>query len=128
MSKVKIHKFDPVIYPIKLWVCFNAHKYILEKKFKSVYDITDDMFEEKTAAVTCCVNDKKTNSEGIVVFTPDSALSVECIAHEATHVADEIFEYIGEETKTDECYAYLVGWAAKSIDKAMKLSNKCNFI
>lgn len=127
MSKVKIHKFDPVIYPIKLWVCFDAHRDILENKFKFIDDMTDDLFV-KYGAVTCRVTDRKTGLRGILVFTPLSIMNIDYIAHEATHVADEIFEYIGEETKTDECYAYLVGWAAKSIDKAMKLSNKCNFI
>ncbi len=45
-------------------------------------------------------------------------LTYGAIAHEYTHAADYIFDYIGEE-KTEECYAYLVEYFVKEI---------CNFL
>jgi hypothetical protein len=38
---------------------------------------------------------------------------VNTCAHEASHVADAIFEHVEEETPGDETRAYLVGWVAQ---------------
>ena len=45
------------------------------------------------------------------------------IAHECTHVADEIFHRIGEE-RADECYAYLVEYLVNTVCSFLNLDNE----
>lgn len=113
-----IHEFNPQIYPRLLWVCFKATKEELESKFKFAGPIEDYWYKEGVTTSKCY--DKETKLGGILVWTGKSKISINHLAHEATHVAENIFEYIGEEKKTDECFAYLVGWSAECIEKAMK--------
>jgi hypothetical protein len=47
----------------------------------------------------------------VASFTEEPHAALRITAHEATHAAGFIFEYIGEEWKPDsETFAYLVGW------------------
>ena len=47
------------------------------------------------------------------------------IAHEATNIVDEIFEYIGVSSRVDtEIRAYLVGWVVKEIGKIYSKVNR----
>jgi hypothetical protein len=116
---VQIHEFDPVLYPRKLWVCFKVTREVLEERFSFVGNIEDNWFNDN-GATTSMVNDKETNLGGLLVWTSSPKLSVNHMAHEASHVANFIFDYIGEDNNKGECYAYLVGWAAECIDKASK--------
>ena len=45
------------------------------------------------------------------------------IAHEATHGADAIFDYI-DEGKVEECYAYLVEYLVKEICGFLNINNE----
>ena len=118
MSKVIIHQFDPVIYPRKVWVCLGATKETLEERFDFNNELDDDMFIN--GAVTIMCKEIETELWGFMVLSPKKVISINWIAHESCHVADMIFDFIGESTKTDECHAYLVGWVAECIEKAMK--------
>lgn len=117
-KKVIVHQFDPVIYPRQLWVCFNATREALEEHLEFEGPLTDEWFTDRGATTSRCVC-KKTGFGGLVVWTGLAKISTNYITHEATHVADVIFEYIGEDTKTTECYAYLAGWVAECIEIAM---------
>jgi len=107
MKKVKIHEFDPVIYPIKLFVCFQATREALEDNFNFQEEIDNEWFKDKGVTTSKC-NDKE-GFASVLVWTSQKIISTNYIAHEASHVANFMFEFIGEETKTDECYAYLGG-------------------
>ena len=122
MKIVKIHQFDPVIYPRKVWVCFGATKEVLDDRFTFTSPLVDELFE--SIAVTSICTEKNTEFGGVIVWTSKKTIAINTIAHESAHVADMIFDYIGEGTKTEECYAYLVGWVAECIDKAMKYKGK----
>lgn len=50
-------------------------------------------------------------------------LSFGVIVHEASHVADAIFKYIGEE-KTEECYAYLIEYLVTEICKFLNIEDE----
>lgn len=113
-----IHEFNPQIYPRLLWVCFKATRKELEDKFNFTGPIEDYWYKEGVTTSKC--TNKETGLGGILVWTGKTKISTNYISHEAVHVASMIFEYIGEEQKTDECFAYLVGWVAECIEKAMK--------
>jgi len=119
MGKVIVHEFDPQVYPRKLWVCFNATREVLEKYFNFEREIKEEWFTDGGAITSNCTS-KETDLGGYLVWTGLSKIPVDYISHEASHVADNIFEYIGENSKTEECYAYLIGWVAKHIDIAMR--------
>jgi len=124
MAETKIHEFDPVIYPRKLWVCVNATKESLCTTFE--FDGTEAGIEEslrKNSAAVCSVTRISDDSVGVLVFTAHKAWLIgSVIAHESVHVADYYFEGLSMTAQTFECgnepYAYLVGWAAKCINQA----------
>jgi hypothetical protein len=118
MKTVKIHQFDPVIYPRKVWVCLGATKEVLDDRFTFNSPLVDELFT--SIAVTSTCTEKETGSGGVIVWTPKRNMNINTIAHESDHVADMLFDFIGESTNTDECHAYLVGWVAECIEKAMK--------
>jgi hypothetical protein len=118
---MKIHEFDPVIYPCKLWVT------------KELTDELDDIFEmfpedgetnipiELAGAMTFSVKNRETNDLGfLVAFKSAKRMTVNIIAHEARHVGDMLFERIGEDPQHSEPAAYFTGWVAECIDKVKR--------
>jgi len=127
MKKTIIHQFDPVIYPRNLWVvigsiCIDT----IKERFKIDKDLSRDYEDnEKTkGGFTIKVFQLSNREQGVLVVIPRWNVSVKTIAHESVHVADYIFEEIGACTQDfkylNEQYAYLVGWAADCIGKALK--------
>lgn len=120
----KIHEFDPVIYPCKLWVCVNATKESLCATFK--FEGTEIEIKEalhKNSATVAAVTRISDDSVGVLVFTGHKSwLTGSVIAHESVHVADYYFERLSMTSQVfqngNEPYAYLVGWAAKCINQA----------
>lgn len=126
MGKMIVHEFDPDIYPILLWVSLNATYEGLKDMFDFVPN--DDGLEqalESNAATTALVVRKSDRSHGVIVFTDKkSYMEPHIIAHESVHVSDAFFEKLSmtaqEFRNGNEPYAYLVGWVAKCINKAIK--------
>ena len=126
MGKIKIHEFDPDIYPMTLWVCLEAK----HEELKEVFEVTPEETElkdavEKNAATTCTVIRRSDNKHGVLVFTKKKQhMETHIIAHESVHVADAFFQRLSmmSQVFTDgnEPYAYLGGWAAKCINNAIK--------
>lgn len=125
----KIHEFDPVIYPCKLFVVLNPTIEDLSGKF---YSLTDEMerlkFDNDTigrdrfiVASTFPVADKKTGWIGsLVCIYKNNKLDVRTICHESVHCADFFAENFGIPTgefNNGEPYAYLTGWIADCIWK-----------
>ena len=82
---MKIHEFDPVIYPRKLWVAVS----------------TDTL------------------SDILVRYESKNAITIANIAHESSHIAMNIFDYIGAKVDlaNQETFSYLVGWIADCINQ-----------
>ena len=126
MNQKKIHKFDPVIYPRKLWVTSSYDdlvKYFKERNGKNIYIPEDEGVKTCTAATIPHVACKQTKDIGVVVIIWHD-ITVNDMAHEAVHVASSIFDdcgiQMGFSDGKDEHYAYLVGWATECIEKAVK--------
>ncbi len=71
-------------------------------------------------AIVDCVYDKQRNLEGVLIrFENRKAMNVGNISHESSHIAMEIFKYIGAEVdlSNQEPYSYLVGWIADCINQ-----------
>ena len=120
-KKTTIHEFDPCIYPRILWVVKGG---TLEeiRKILEFGELGDD--EQKGGAVTISAYDNENKKGGFLVWFPKASemSNLDWIAHESTHVALGIFDYIGSEvTASDsEPFAYLVGWVFKCVDEVRK--------
>lgn len=124
-KKCIIDKYtQPIYIPNNIYVCKNYTKKDLDKLFEftdhsSIY-LEDD---SNIASVCYGVVDKKNDIQCIVVLLNISYgkeyKEINTIAHEAFHVAYRLLETCGAplDDSTNECYAYLVGWAAECIYK-----------
>jgi hypothetical protein len=118
-KSIKIHQFDPVIYPRKLWVVITDNIAVINDKFNHNYDIPLK-FSDKYVGMVFDVVLKDTLEIGVaVVFSTKKNMTVKNISHESVHVASSIFGScnmnIGFDKGKDEHYAYLVGWVAECI-------------
>lgn len=114
---MNIFEFDPQIYPRKLWVSVGASTEELQEKFGKD-DIKD--FNESYYAETYSVQQKEPLLGGTLIRFKDlAAMTTGNIAHEATHAALVIYDYIGGriDYSNQEPFAYLVGWLAKCCDE-----------
>lgn len=120
MEKVEIHQFDPVIYPVKLWVSITEDVQYLSERFidyPSGKELSTESIDE-LFAFTQMVKSKKDGFIGVmVVFGNEESLISKYIAHESTHAARKIWTHLGENETGNEADAYLVGWIADCIEK-----------
>lgn len=126
-KKLIIDKYNPQIYPRKLWVCKNAKLEDIQKRFKlrSNKEI-DDEWDPQEGVYTLFVEEKATGELGCLVNFADFAFDkrnafINAICHEAEHTKNSIFYDIHHESdpKSDEVDAYLVGWIAQCIYDTM---------
>lgn len=114
---MSIYQFDPQIYPRRLWVSVDTSTEELQKRFGKE-DIKD--FDNSYYAETMVVQQKEPLFGGVLVRFQDlKAMTPDTIAHEATHVALEIFDYCDcrIDIENQEPFAYLVGWVVKCIEE-----------
>jgi len=129
MNTPKIHVFDPVIYPFRLWVSINPTFESVSEKFYGLItnceriDIPKGEFyaSQHVIARTTLVNDKESGWIGclVMIYIPKQT-DVRTICHESAHVADFVCEQFDIETRgfdNGEAYAYLIGWIADCINK-----------
>ena len=126
MAKFIIEKFDPVIYPRKVWVCKGGDKHDLEKYFD---DMEGDSYQvsncvvKSSYAITDDVSEKSTGDYGVVVWLHRmDGFTDGLVAHEADHAANRIFKAIGAsvDCDNDETHAYLVGFITDCIWKVKR--------
>lgn len=115
----RIHEFDPVIYPRLLWIVVNPKKEVLEDLFEGNFNQEDDSL----AIVYQTIRKKPDKRCGcLIVFNSKKYMTTEVIAHEATHVALDIFSYLGIECdgQHQEALAYFIGWVAKCCEQVKR--------
>lgn len=120
-KKTIIHEFDPCIYPKLLWVVKGGELDEIRKTLEFPELGEED---QNGGAVTVSAYDNENKRGGFLVWFPKASQisNLDWIAHEASHVALGIFDYIGSEvTASDpEPFSYLVGWVFKCVDKVRK--------
>lgn len=116
---MKIHEFDPQIYPVKLWIIKKPTQELIDENFIE-QNGNNLNFGTRSHAVMSCYNqvvlNKNTNLFGIII-SMWSKPSTKHIAHESTHAARFIWDWIEEGSTGVEADAYLVGWIAECIEK-----------
>jgi hypothetical protein len=122
-KKVIIHQFDPVIYPIRLWVVtkYNGDESALKERFVHLLDRKELNFSiiNQHEAVTYDVEEREDRKKGVlIVLSNIKYYKVKTIAHESTHAARSIWDHLGEGNGVgEEANAYLVGWIAGCIER-----------
>lgn len=113
---MKVYQFDPQIYPRKLWVAVGVPTEELNEKFVDEIKDMDDSYDAETLPI----QQKEPLLGGVLVrFENLKSMRPDNIAHEATHAALEISDYVDARIQYDnqEPFAYLVGWVVKCIDE-----------
>jgi hypothetical protein len=127
---MKVHEFDPVIYPIKLWVVTNQDESVCDM-FKYKYngksvEIEDDDNIDWIAVTTNMVIENSTNNNGIIVTLGSNyEITPKVMAHEACHISSNIYDFIGakEINLGGEQHAYFLDWIVGCIDSVVKTTN-----
>jgi hypothetical protein len=125
---MNIKRFDPVIYPQKLWVCVGDDFNSLNGLFSDVEDNSDLDFGKygRYEAIAINVNEKKTKEFGVLIAFRPKFLDCKTIAHEASHAAGYMFHHIGSDMDGGEPTAYLIGWIADCCWRLKTMTNKRN--
>lgn len=112
-----IEQYDPVIYPLKLWVAIaddykDVAKMFISARDKQPLDLTDDGLME--ASTEYVIKDEGERYYGVlIVFLNIEDMTMRTIAHEASHAADIFWHHMRETHVCGEANAYLTGWIAK---------------
>lgn len=120
-----IHEFDPVIYPRKLWITYDATPEELNNFFPGGYN-NGTKFKEEDGyyGITYAVQKGSDNKGGVLIRFADSKEALEPwnVSHEAVHAAAIICQYVGiiADWDNDEAFAYLVTWVTKCCYKGKK--------
>lgn len=120
-NKTIIHEFDPCIYPRLLWVVKGGSLEEIRKTLKFP-ELSEE--DKSGGAVTISAYDNENKRGGFLIWFPKASdiKHGDWIAHEASHVALGIFDYIGSEVtaSASEPFSYLVGWVFKCVDEVRK--------
>lgn len=128
----KIHEFDPLIYPTRIWVGVKVpFQDVTDKFYTLATDGTVCDFSEAvknydiTTVATCYpVGDKESGWRGVMLnIHRPKLMSVGVVAHEAEHIVCWICEQFGIQSTTfdeSEPRAYLIQYVADCIDKVKR--------
>jgi len=123
MKNDKIHEFDPIIYPYKVWIIISEPLKIIGEHFNQFDNKEITSFEncENLDAFVMPVRNKINHMYGCVIyFSSRLSMTYNIVAHESSHAAKYLFEYIDADIKPHEPFEYVVGWIAECCDTAKK--------
>ena len=125
-----IHRYPMGIYPRTLWITFDATPEDLNLQFPTgdtcnkpfvVLDKSDDARVDTVCDIA--------NKSGFLIrFDGIKSARMGVVAHEANHVADDVYDYIDAipDIKNNEPHAYLVGWVAACVEDALSAEENEN--
>lgn len=127
----KIHEFNPLLYPFKLWVAKDPKLGDVKDVFwgmdekMSIIELTSDNFYQLGAVASTFPMQKRENCDKgcLVCLWHPKNVGVGVIAHESMHVVDWVcdecglsgFSFAGGEAR-----AYLAQWIANCIEEARR--------
>lgn len=133
----KVLKFDPQVYPFKVWVAQGVDFEYMSNNFYALVDgfavdITKEMWSEQPHNKIMTVYPVATRDSllvgAIAIVRQPKDVGVKTMAHEATHITDLMCEELGIDGcnysySGGEARAYFAGWVAECIDKALTAFN-----
>jgi hypothetical protein len=112
-SQIKLHEFNPVIYPRLLWISVSKTQF--EDRFEDVSE-----FPRNAYAVVDCAYDKINRQGGVMIrFANRNVMNANNITHESIHAALAILDYcdVQPSINNQEPLTYLAGWIASCCEK-----------
>lgn len=119
---IQIHQFDPVIYPVKLFVVKNSTPEVIHENFQLLDGgslNTDRSIGSYASTYNKIVENKNNGKYGVLIRLFGKQGSPE-LAHEATHAARVTWDWLGEDMSGAEADAYLVQWIVDCLDQVNK--------
>lgn len=121
MWKLKVHEFDPVLYPRKIWVVKGTGM-DMQQKIKDAYRTPNDDslsmegVDKVKAGVWNVMETADRAGYGVLIWLR-TKVDPGVVAHESVHAANNICIDCGIhfDALNDEHYAYLVGFIADCI-------------
>ena len=108
MGKTKIYKYKTEIYSYTFYVAVSDNPDSILNQLKQV---DSQSIEKITCGYKglCYPLSDVGESASLIILQPDH-LKPGVVAHEASHAAKDLFEYIGAEPSAHETFEYLLGW------------------
>ena len=108
MGKTKIYKYKTEIYSYTFYVAISNNPDSILNQLKQ---IDSQSIEKITCGYKglCYPLSDVGESASLIILHPDH-LKPGVVAHEASHAAKDLFEYIGAEPSAHETFEYLLGW------------------
>ena len=108
MAKTKIYKYKTEIYSYTFYVAISDDPDSILNQLKQ---IDSQSLEKITCGYKglCYPLSDVGESASLIILHPDH-LNPVVVAHEASHAAKDLFEYIGAEPSAHETFEYLLGW------------------
>lgn len=122
-----IHEFDPVIYPRKVWITYDATSDDLNNMFPTG-DLYGNKFKDEEGYYGIAYRTKRGDNDkgGVLIRFADNKDSMSSwnMLHEVMHAAAMICDYVGikADWDNDEAFVYLATWIMKCCEqvKAME--------
>jgi hypothetical protein len=123
--EIGVYEFDPVIYTYKIWIVVGKSPakisdYFLHCDNTQIKDIEQDT--DKFLAFTQRVISKKNPSYGSIIFfrRKRDIADYNTVAHESSHAAKHLFEYINADMTAHEPFEFVIGWIAGCCQEVYK--------
>lgn len=120
-SKGILQEFDLVIYPVSLVVAIGDMEKEINAKYKPYEEEYNYLGHGDHPAATYRIKNRKTEDSACMIWFPNTEeVRASYMAHEAGHVAMEIFKYIGAKSNQDdqEPFCYLLGTIMRLLNNA----------
>lgn len=127
MKNILKLEFPLHIYPISIDISIGSNLKELYKGYTSSTgtEITEFADVADLLAFTHVVKNKVSKKLKVLIyFINEEEVSFCNVAHESTHAAKAVFDYIGADIEDEEAFAYLVGYIAECCEKALKRYKK----
>lgn len=108
MAKTKIYKYKTEIYSYTFYIAISDDPDSILSQLKHIdsQSIEKVVYGYKGLCYPLC--DVGENAS-LIILHPDH-IKPGVVAHEASHAAKDLFEYIGAEPSAHETFEYLLGW------------------
>lgn len=115
------HKFDPVIYPYKIYIAVSNNVNDIPLKFKEYSGKDIVSIENDTGrlqAFTMPIQCEDDDDYGVLIFfRTKQSMTMSLIAHESSHAVKYLFEHIGADCNEHEPFEYVLGWIVGCCEK-----------
>lgn len=124
LNRMRIHEFDPVIYPYKLWVIVDKSpkdipSYFLDNEGNELKSIEEDTAGADGFSLNV-INKDLSHYGALIFFKNKKSMTYKLVAHEASHAAKFLFEHIEADMREHEPFEYVVGWIAECCEKVKR--------